>query len=225
MDRKIGEGLRPIDHTISPLIRAEEPFTVKQLRSFLGSYKQLTECIPEYAVLLSPLEKLVAGLESSTRIQWTPEFSNIFETEKEALNKVENIFIPKPTDKLEIYVDYSQHKKAVGGKMMIRREDTDNSRRTLLGEHFSCKLDVHQKNWLPCEGEALGVKLICKHFSPYIRESKNTTTVYTDNLPTVQAWRRMKTGAFSASARVASFLTGLSSLTVEVVHKPGNDHQ
>ena len=57
--RKIGEGWRPIDHTISPLIRAEEPVTVKQLRSFLGSYKQLTECIPEYAILLSPLEKLV----------------------------------------------------------------------------------------------------------------------------------------------------------------------
>ena len=72
-----------------------------------------------------------------------------------------------------------------------------------------------------CEGEALGVKLISKHFSPHIRENKNVTTVYTDNLPTVHAWRRMKTGAFSASARVASFLTGLSALTVEVVHKPG----
>ena len=74
-----------------------------------------------------------------------------------------------------------------------------------------------------CEGEALGVKLISKHFSPHIRENKNVTTVYTDNLPTVHAWRRMKTGAFSASARVASFLTGLSALTVEVVHKPGKE--
>ena len=33
----------------------------------------------------------------------------------------------------------------------------------------------------------------------------------------------MKTGAFSSSARVASFLTGLSSLDVEVVHRAGKD--
>jgi hypothetical protein len=65
--------------------------------------------------------------------------------------------------------------------------------------------------------------LTSKHFSPHIRENKNVTTVYTDNMPTVHAWRRMKKGAFSASARVASFLTGLSALTVEVVHKPGKE--
>ena len=221
--RKIGEGWRPMDHTVSPLTRAEEPSTVKQLRSFLGSYKQLTECITDYAVLLSPLEKAVAGLESAARIQWTPELSNSFAVAKDALNNIDTIFIPKPTDKLEVFVDYSQDKKAVGGKLIIKREDSNNIKRSLIGGHFSCKLDVHQKNWLPCEGEALGVKLICKHFSNYIRESMNITTVYTDNLPTVHAWRRMKTGAFSASARVASFLTGLSTLTVEVVHKPGKE--
>ena len=33
----------------------------------------------------------------------------------------------------------------------------------------------------------------------------------------------MKTGAFSSSARIASFLTGLSTLDVELAHKPGKD--
>ena len=179
--------------------------------------------IIDYAVLLSPLEKAVAGLESAEKVQWTPELSNQFNNAKEALNNVDTIYIPKPTDKLEIFVDYSQDKKAVGGRMLIKREELDGTTKTHLGGHFSCKLNVHQKNWLPCEGEALGVKLISKHFSPFIRENKSTTTIYTDNLPTVHAWRRMKTGAFSSSARVASFLTGLSALTVEVVHKPGKE--
>ena len=93
----------------------------------------------------------------------------------------------------------------------------------LLGGHFSCKLNNFQKNWLPCEGEALGVRLTCKHFSPAIIENENTVTIFTDNLPTVHAWKRMKTGAFSSSARVASFLTGLSALNVELVHKPGQN--
>ena len=221
--RKIGDGWRPMEHTISPLTKAEEPNTVKQLRSFIGSYKQITECVVDYAVLLSPLEKAAAGMESAERIEWTPELSNSFKIAKEALKDVKTIFIPKPTDKLEVFVDYSQDKKAVGGRMIIKRNEIDGTKKSLLAGYFSCKLNVFQKNWLPCEGEALGVKLICKHFSPYIRENQNTTTVYTDNLPTVHAWRRMKTGAFSTSARVASFLTGLSALTVELAHKPGKE--
>ena len=221
--RKIGNGWRPMDHTISPLVRAEEPNTVKQLRSFIGAYKQITECIADYAVFLAPLEKAVAGRESAEKVIWSSELSDSFKVAKEALENVESIHVPKPDDKLEIFVDYSQDKKAVGGKLIIKRTEVGKSINTLLGGYFSCKLNVHQKNWLPCEGEALGVKLICKHFTPVIRESKNVTTVFTDNLPTVHAWRRMKTGAFSASARVASFLTGLSALTVELMHKPGKE--
>ena len=106
---------------------------------------------------------------------------------------------------------------------MIKRKNEDGSTSSLFGGYFSCKLNNFQQNWLPCEGEALGVKLTCKHFSVYVMENKNTSIVCTDNLPTVHAWRRMKTGAFSSSARVASFLTGLSTLNVELVHKPGKD--
>ena len=43
-------------------------------------------------------------------------------------------------------------------------------------------------------------------------------------MPSVQAWKRLKTGAFSSSARVASFLTGLSTLRVELVHNPGRNN-
>ena len=53
--KKVKDGWRPIDHTISPLSRATEPATAKQLRSFIGSYKQIAECIPNYAALLEPL--------------------------------------------------------------------------------------------------------------------------------------------------------------------------
>ena len=107
--------------------------------------------------------------------------------------------------------------------MLITRKKQGGVTEKLLGGHFSCKLNEHQKKWLPCEGEALGVKLIAKHYSQIIMENENITTIHTDNMPTVHAWKRMKTGAFSTSARVASFLTGLSALRVEVVHKPGKN--
>ena len=47
----------PQEHVVSSLSRSQRPSTIKQLRSFLGAYKQLSECIPSYAVLLSDFEK------------------------------------------------------------------------------------------------------------------------------------------------------------------------
>ena len=219
--KKSDDGWKPTEHTISPLTKAEEPVTVKQLRSFIGSLKQLTECIKDYAILLNPLEVAVAGKASAERILWTQDLSDNFKRAKAALDNIETIFVAKPSDKLDVFTDFSESAKAVGGRLMITRKNDEGSTRTLLGGHFSCKLNLHQKNWLPCEGEALGVRLLAKHFSPIIMENAGTTTIHTDNLPTVHAWKRMKTGAFSTSARVASFLTGLSALRVEIVHRPG----
>ena len=39
----------PTAHTISALVNAPRPITVKQMRSFLGSYKQLSASLPNYA--------------------------------------------------------------------------------------------------------------------------------------------------------------------------------
>ena len=81
--RKSTEGWSPTQHTIAPLAKAEEPTTVKQMRSFLGSIKQLTECIEDYAILLSPLEQAVAGKSSSERLKWSEELSKSFQKAKD----------------------------------------------------------------------------------------------------------------------------------------------
>ena len=54
-----------------------------------------------------------------------------------------------------------------------------------------------------------------------IRENKHAVIHHTDSLPCVHAHRRSRLGAFSNSARIASFLTGISSLNVEIVHISG----
>ena len=89
--------------------------------------------------------------------------------------------------------------------------------------YFSVMLDKHKSNWLPCEGEALGCKLVLEHFSPWLREAKNTSVHHTDNMPCVQAWKRSLKGAYSTSSRISSFLTGLSSLDVRLEYTPGKD--
>ena len=184
----------------------------------------MSRCIRDYAVILAPLEKAAAGKSSGSFIQWSEELLKCFENAKESLENVNTIHVPKPKDKLDVYCDYSATAKAVGGKLIITRTDENGRSETLLAGHFSIKLTEHQQKWWPCEGEALAIRLTAQHFSPYIRESENITKIHTDNMPSVQAWKRLKSGAFSSSARVASFLTGLSTLRVELVHTPGKNN-
>ena len=110
----------------------------------------------------------------------------------------------------------------VGGRLEIHRTE-DGVTKKLLGGHFSCRVNKHQQKWYPCEGEALAVRLVLEHFSPYIRENKQQVIHHTDNQPVVHAWKRSKNGAFSTSARISTFLSGVSSLNVEIVHTPGKD--
>ena len=203
--KMIDTGWSPTAHTVSPLIKAEPPTTVKQTRSWIGSYKQLTECIPRYAALLGPLEDVVGSRASAERMVWTNELLSAFEKCKKSLNDINTIYVPKPTDTLHTFSDYSASEKAAGGRLEIHRLIKGKVKK-LIGGHFSCRVNTHQKKWHPCEGEALATRMVLEHFSGYIRESKNVTIHHTDNQPVVHAWRRSKTGAFSASARISTFL-------------------
>ena len=219
---KIGSSWRPTSHVISPLIKASPPSTVKQARSWIGSFKQLTECIPRYAVLLGPLEKVLASRASAERVEWDQSLLSSFQKCKQALNDIKTVFVPKPTDILHTWSDYSASEKAVGGRLEIHRKENGVVKK-LLGGHFSCRVNKHQKQWYACEGEALAVRLVLEHFLPYIRENKNQTIHHTDNQPVVQAWRKSKTGAFSTSARISAFLSGVSTMNVEIIHTPGRE--
>ena len=211
----------PSAHVVSALSTASQPNTVKQLRSFIGAFKQLSSCIPGYAVTLSALDKYQGGKASAEKIVWTSELKKSFETAKSLAARPEGTVVPRPSDKLHTYSDYSEEHRAVGGRMVIHRTEADGSIKTFNGGYFSAVLEDHKKNWWPCEGEAAGIRHILSHFEPFIRESDHTTIHHTDSQPCVQAWNRARRGAYSSSSRISAFLTGLSSLNVELQYTPG----
>ena len=210
----------PTAHTTSSLSIAERPTNVFGLRSFLGSFKVFCECVPRYAELLHELEKLVGGRSSTEKIVWTDELIKVFEKAKKATNDVTAITVPRPTDKLRTYSDFSMDARAVGGRLEIVREE-DGEEKVYHGGFFSVVLDKYKAAWVPCEAEAAGVRLTLMHYEPYIRENNHPTQHFTDNMPVVQAWRRCQQGKFSASSRISTFLVNLSSLSVELIYKPG----
>ena len=97
----------PSAHTISSLTAAPTPTTVKQLRSFLGSFKQLSSTLPNYAVTINALEKVVAGRGSAEKIVWTPELQESFTAAKALAAHPVGISEPRPDDCLQTFSDYS----------------------------------------------------------------------------------------------------------------------
>ena len=212
----------PTSHTTSALGKAELPRTAKQLRGWLGAFKQFSQCVPKYSSLLSGLEKLHSGIQSKDPITWTDETKKLFEEAKQATSKVEAITTPRPSDRLHSYSDFSQEACAVGGRMILKREE-DGKEVTRLVGYYSAQLDAAKVRWNPCEGESLGCRLVLEHFASYIRQSDHVTIHHCDNRPTCQAWQRFRKGAYSTSSRISAFLTGLSALPVEIEYTPGKD--
>ena len=211
----------PTKDTISTLVSATTPKTVKQMRSFLGSFKQLSSSLPKYAETVHALEKAAAGRKSSQHIVWTEALDDSFQAAKKLASNPVGLAEPRPTDILQTYSDYSAETKAVGGRLTILGKQEDGTVIELVGGFFSAVLAKHKRKWLPCEGEACAIRLVLEHFQHHIRENNHHTIHYTDSMPCVLAWKRSLRGAFSASARIATFLPGLSSLPVELHHNPG----
>ena len=213
----------PTSHTISALVNATQPTTVKKLRSFLGSFKQLSASLPNYAATVHDLEQVVGGKASGERIIWNDTLQAAFSAAKQLAADPQGIAEPRPEDHLSTYSDYSAESRAVGGRLVISRTNADGSTQQLIEGFFSAVLDRHKQHWLPCEGEAAAIRLVLNHFQNQIRESNHPTIHYTDSQPCVLAWQRSRRGAFSSSSRINAFLTGLSVLPVEVRYKPGKE--
>ena len=65
-------------HKINPLISVEPPKTSTAMRSFIGAYKAISRCVPNYSSLISPLENAIKGLQGNNPISWTPELIQHF---------------------------------------------------------------------------------------------------------------------------------------------------
>lgn len=91
----------------------------------------------------------------------------------------------------------------------------------LLAGFFSAKLRPNQRQWLPCEIEALAIAAAIKHYSPFIFQSKLSTCVLTDSKPCVQAYEKLCRGEFSTSPRVSTFLAIASRFQVSIRHVSG----
>ena len=207
-------------HKISPLVTIEAPKTCTSMRSFIGSYKAVSRCIPRYSSFMAPLENSIKGLQGSQLITWTDDLHEHFKRAQNAIKSPAVLTIPKPTDKLILTVDASPLNDGIGATLFSIRDGDRH-----VSEFFSVKLKAHQKGWQPCELEALAITAAVKHFEPYIRESTHQLQVLSDSKPCVQAFGKLCKGKFSASSRVSTFLSCLSEHNLTIQHLKGDGNR
>ena len=214
------QGTLKVDpHKLNPLQACPLPSSVKQMRSFIGAYKAISKCIPNYSNHLGPLEDSVAGKESKEKLVWNDQLTKSFQDAQAALNTAKVITIPSSNDQLVISFDGCRTLPATGATLYIQR-----SSKILVGGFFSTKLSKAQLKWLPCEIEALSIKLGLNSFEHFVRESKHTTRGLTDSKPCIQAFNKLGRGEFSLSPRISSFLMTLNSLNITLHHLSGSDN-
>ena len=211
--------ISPCNHKISALAVVPPPKTCSSMRSYIGSFKALSRCIPKYASLISPLEDAIKGLDGHQRIDWDDALLRHFKIAQTALQNPETLTIPRRSDQLSLTTDASPVNKGLGATLFVNRDGKQH-----IAQHYSFKLKEHQLKWYPCELEALAIASAVNNFSTYARESIHPLQVLTDSKPCVQAFDKLCQGHFSASARVSTFLSTLSSYNVSVQHIPGKDN-
>ena len=209
-----GGRISACTHKITPLSTCKPPQTTTAMRSFIGAFKVFNRVLRNCSHYLADLEASITGKQKSEKVIWTNSLTESFKKAQSALNSTSCITTPIASDQLVITHDGSQI--GIGSVMFVKRKGELH-----LGGFFSAKLKSHHTRWLPCELEALSIASSIQHFAPYIRESANTTQILTDNKPCVQAWQKMSRGEFSTSARVATFLSTLSELNIELHHIKG----
>ena len=157
---------------------------------------------------------MIVGKQKQDGLLWTDIARSAFESAQKALINTPKICLPRPDD--ELLITHDGCNAGIGSVLFVKRSGLMH-----LGHFFSAKLKSHHQKWLPCEIEALSITASINHFAPLIRESQNMTQILTDSRPCVQAWHKLLRGEFSASARVATFLSTLAEFNIELQHLKG----
>ena len=92
----IDQCWRPGSHKVNPLVVADFPTTVKQMRSWLGASKQLSAGLKDYAVVFQPLEQVASSRGSAEKIVWTEDLKVKFRNAQNLLKSMKHIFFPIP---------------------------------------------------------------------------------------------------------------------------------
>ena len=196
--------------------------TISDVRSWTGIYKTFLIAMPGLAQTMDPFDRLTAGVkDGKIEVVWTPELIQHFQEATKKINdSVQFLALPQKHEQLIIMPDATVKNPAIGFTLNVIRDG-----KLLPVIFYSFKLQESQKNWWPCEQEALAVATSLKKSSHYVLNSSKPTLILTDSKPVVEAFNLLKIGKFSTSSRMSAFLHTANQFKIDIQHISGKFKQ
>ncbi len=206
----IGQGTLSIpEHKIANLVEYAQPVTVKQLRSFIGTYGHYRKSIPGFATIAAVLFPATSS-RAPRRVVWTDEMVAAFSKLKTLLANNIVLNTPQENDTLKLQTDASG--TGLGTVLYAVRNNEE-----LPVAFHSRQLNSAEKNYSITELETLAIVDAVKHFSIY--RWGNTFEVITDHKPCSYIVR-----AATLNNRLRRFMLYLQQFDLKITYVPGKEN-
>ena len=200
-------------------IKVKDIKTIKDMRSFTGLFKTLLPASKDLTLLLDPFDKTTADKESKEPFVWDKDLEIAFEKAQKAVDSLQTLYLPKPSDQLMIVCDAAKKSPGIGHVLYAIVEN-----KKIPVSFYSSKLSEHHSKWLSCEIEALAFANAIQSEYSLIKETTKPVIIAPDSKPVVDAINLVKKGHFSSNPRLQSLITNVNRIPIIVQIASGKNN-
>lgn len=203
------KGIQANPNTVKAVREYPRPKNRKGVRGFLGLCNFYRRYIKNFSHIAAPLNRL---LKQNTRLKWTPECNDAFNTLKDKLTSSPVLAFPDLNRPFRLATDASGH--AIG---YILSQINQNGEEHVIA-YGGRSLRGTENNWSVTEREGLALVEAIKQYHPYL--TNNHFEVFTDHI-SLKWLQKIKL----ATGRLARWSLLLQAYDFTITHRPGVTNQ
>jgi len=161
-------GSKPWEKRIEPILKMEEPKTLKELRRFVGLTNWYRRMYKNRAEVLAPLTDMTKIDQRGFKKHWSPDQVQAFQAAKTVVAQDVLLTHPDPNEEFVIETDASDYQLGA----VIKQKGKPIA-------YYSRKLTEPQKKYSTIEKELLAILETVEQFRPFLWGRK--ITIYTDH--------------------------------------------
>jgi len=201
-------GVGPTEARVEAVLKAREPTSVSEVRSFLGLVNFSAKFIPNMATVAEPLRKLC---RQNVRFEWEQEQREAFSELKSRLANAETLAYFDKTAPTEVIADAGP----IGlGAVLVQWQNDE--RRVVY--YASRSLSEVERRYSQTEKEALALVWACERFHVFLGGIE--FSLVTDHKPLEVIYGKRS----KPSARIERWVLRLQQYNFKVVYRRGRDN-